>query len=214
MFASGRVDEAIALEEQALAIRQVAAPQHPLTAWSQAVIGSYLVATERPLEAVAQLERALPLVVAAYGKSHQRTAMARQSLGDALTRAGRPAEALREHLAVLSVLEASGAASIDLAVALGGIGRAHLELKSPKAAVAPLERAVALLTTSAEFPSETAKLKFALAEALWDGGGDRSRAHALAVAAQVALARASPLLQPVRRACDEWLALHHLPERG
>lgn len=214
LFASGQVEEAIGLERQALAIRQVATPGHPLTAWSQAVIGAFLVATERHDDAIAQLERALPLVEKAYGKTHPRAAAARQSLGDALSSAGRPREALREHEAVVALLETQGAANIDLGLALAGLGRDHLQLNSPHRAVEPLERGVKVLTGSAEYPSETAKATFALAEALWDDGASRPRAYELALAAHEVLAKASPLFEPTLKACTAWLATHERPDGG
>jgi hypothetical protein len=54
-------------------------------------------------------------------------------------------------------------------------------------------------------PDEIAETRFALARALWDGKGDRARAHELAKQAREGLSGASAQVTRARAAVDAWL---------
>lgn len=80
--------------------------------------------------------------------------------------------------------------SIERAYVLRHIGQAHMALKQPKPAIAPLEEALAILTKQDGDDYDRGTTRFTLGRALLDGGGDRKRAIALVHEAVAELARA------------------------
>jgi hypothetical protein len=102
----------------------------------------------------------------------------------------------------------------DDANPLSGMGKDLLMLGRPAEAIAPLERAEALRATLEAQPP-VAETRFMLARALWEGGGDKRRARALAEQArQDVLPEATRFGGSLRTgldAIDEWLATHRAP---
>ncbi len=94
--------------------------------------------------------------------------------------------------------EAYGPAHADTAAPLLGQGEMRLLLDDADGAVASLERAAALARGG---PFE-ASARFALARALWESGGDRVRAHDLAVQAIESLAGEE------RASAEAWTSAH------
>ena len=124
---------------------------------------------------------------------------------------GDHATALANCTRTLALLEAAaGPKSPLLAEPLLCLGQAQLGLAHGKEAIAPLERARAVWSADQDAQIR-AEIDVALAHALWDGGGDRARAHGLAVAAIAALDPLAAVRPPLAKARDEaraWLASH------
>ncbi|MCY1013949.1 tetratricopeptide repeat protein [Nannocystis pusilla] len=105
--------------------------------------------------------------------------------------------------------KALGAEFIDNAFALAGIGEAHVMRGEAAAAIAPLERAQALLEKHRIFPSLLARVDFLLARALGDAGRSQEQAQRLAARAQAGFrALATPVGDADARRVADWLASH------
>lgn len=108
----------------------------------------------------------------------------------------------------IGVLEALGADGEPwLPSALLSLAELHLDRKHPALAIAPAERALAMLETRSDddAPSHLADARFDLARALWDSGGDHKRARSLAD-----LARTHPG-DDSRAEIEAWRAAHAAP---
>jgi len=95
-----------------------------------------------------------------------------------------------EYRRALAIAErALGPEHLQLVDPLVGIARATLALGKASDAVAPAERALALLAKPDAHTEarELARVRFVLARALWDANRDRRRAHELAAQARAAL---------------------------
>jgi serine/threonine protein kinase len=93
-----------------------------------------------------------------------------------------------------------------IAFPLAVIGRSYLGQGRPREAIAPLERAYRIRRNADPTPSRLGEVAFLLAQALWDGRGDRLRARALAVEAEQVYARTPEIAQ--REAVSLWLRQH------
>jgi tetratricopeptide (TPR) repeat protein len=137
-------------------------------------------------------------------------------LAEALRRQGDAVAALAEDRAALEKIGAFYAADAQaFAPALTGEGLDLLLLGRPAEAIAPLERAAAI-RAHARLPPAVAETAFALSRALWDGGGDRKRALALAGAARegyagVARRYDSALYRREAAEVEAWIGAHRLP---
>jgi tetratricopeptide (TPR) repeat protein len=134
-------------------------------------------------------------------------------VADALRRLGRFEEALAEDRASADAIRrAQGGENIPLAWPLTGEGEDLVALGRAREAIAPLERAVALREGSPAAIAEIAASRFALARALWEGGGDRARALSLAEEARAAIAPAAAAhdgwIRHTHDDIDAWLAAH------
>ena len=120
---------------------------------------------------------------------------------------GALAEALALDTRARGILEAAGEAPSELAVPLLGLAETHLLARRPAAAVASLELALPLLGAGDEQRERLARVRFALARALWEARGDRARARALAEQAREGLA-AAPTPGEALQEVDAWIASH------
>jgi tetratricopeptide (TPR) repeat protein len=113
---------------------------------------------------------------------------------------GKPREAFAEFQLALKLVEKElGSENSRLSSYLSGMGHAMLDLKQPAQAVPYLQRALGLRGDDID-PASTAEVQFALARALWRGGGDKRRARELA---EQARSKVKPADQPTVAA---WLA--------
>jgi tetratricopeptide (TPR) repeat protein len=164
-----------------------------------------LLESGRLSEALAASARALRIFESTYGKDSPFVAYVVSNRGEILNALGRPAEALPLFARSLALWESSLAEESHwLAYPLTGQGQALLLQGRPAAATPPLERALRLRTRSDPEPQRLGETRFALARALWDGGGDRSRARELATAARE-LYSAAPGMAARIRDIDTWL---------
>jgi tetratricopeptide (TPR) repeat protein len=116
----------------------------------------------------------------------------RETAGDLARRESRPAAALQAYRDALSIYEKKyePGSTVNL-LALCGLGEAELDSGRPAAAVAPLERALALAADPGVPAPTRGRVRFALARALAlapgpgaRGAADDRRARARALAAE------------------------------
>jgi tetratricopeptide (TPR) repeat protein len=153
-------------------------------------------------------ERALAIATAAFGEGSPGLGQYLNDRGEVLNAAGRPGEAMPLYRRAMESWEPLGSKNPSQAYPLTGIGQALLQQGKAAEAVTPLERALELRTLANEVHQDLGATRFALARALWDGGGDRSRARALAAAARddyLSLESRTAKRQEV----DRWLERHH-----
>jgi tetratricopeptide (TPR) repeat protein len=146
--------------------------------------------------------RALVVYEKALGADHPRVSIALSNLGEVALVRKQFDDALRVCTRARAIDEARlGTNHPDLAYDLACLGEARLGLGDARGALPLLERAVELDRPAA--PDDRARAEFALARALWDAGGDRHRARALA-------AGAAPAIRPPsqRPVVERWLAAH------
>ncbi|HVK77016.1 MAG TPA: serine/threonine-protein kinase [Kofleriaceae bacterium] len=151
-------------------------------------------------------QRALRGYERALGADHPRVPVALSNLGETAIAGGRFADAVAACTRALAIDErALGPAHPDLAYDLTCLGEARLGEGAAAPAVALLERALALRPDGKADPGERARTQFALARALWAGGGDRTRARALARDAKAAMAADGAATAAQRTAVARWL---------
>jgi hypothetical protein len=97
-----------------------------------------------------------------------------------------------------------------LADALVGVGAAQLALGHPDLAIDPLEHALRIREAEQGLASGLALARARLAEALWNGGGDRRRARTLAEQALAGFAGEGVAMAHARDEAKRWLATHEI----
>lgn len=167
-------------------------------------LATTLRALGRHAEALPLYEQALTL--ARKGESDFSMARALEGLGGWQLEQGKASAALASYQQAIQHREASVALPEhpDLVGALAGLGRSHVELRAPREALAPLERALKLSASPRVAPRVAANLRFDLARALWETNGDRERARQLATEARDIYTRAGR--EQDVRAVNAWLA--------
>ena len=211
-LASGRLDDALASYRRVRQGRERAlGPNNPGLAPLLDNEAVALVLLGRAGEAIPIYRRSLEL----RRGSGNGEAFTRLSLARALRRVHQPDQALAEDRHAVEIYEQTTPPSAWIAEALTGEGEDLLALGRPGEAVRPLERALIVRSGPDADPEDRATTEFDLARALWDGGGGRSRAEALARAARQVLApiaaRFGAYHTEALRDVDAWLKAHSLP---
>jgi tetratricopeptide (TPR) repeat protein len=206
------LDEAERAFRRALALHERAhAEPHPDLVVILTNLGNLELARSRQPAALAHYERALALAEELFGPDHSQVgvvlvnvAMLRHALGD---HEGARAAFQR----TLEQWERDLPGNPALAYPLTGLGAALVDLGRPADARPHLERALALRQGAPSSPIELADAEHHLARALWDDGGDRARALALARAAVDRLVAVGDETAEHRRPMEQWLAEHRAP---
>lgn len=202
---AGNLDQAESHARQALAIYQrLRGPEHSDLAESHILLG--MIHFRRGDWAASRrgYEQAIAIQEKTLGEDHLLTAVTRCNLAEALTALGRHDEAIALAGGVVPVFEESAAdhpailAFPDKVRGLALIGKGQ-----SRAAIAPLERARALLTAHPGYPLERADTQWALARALRASGREPQRAKTLAEEARALYA--SNRRPNDARAIDTWL---------
>ena len=206
----GRHDDARRALDRALSIKIARlGPDHVDVAASLENLANTLLLQHREAEAVATLRRALAIQTKARGADAPEVAESTGFLAGTLITAGKPEEALPLIERALAIrartvgLDHPHAVHEQLTH-----GRALLAAGRPQRAIPVLERALATAERNQMGEDVVARIRFRLARALWDGGGDRRRAHALATQARDALVRTTGPGQADRDDVEAWLAAH------
>jgi serine/threonine protein kinase len=205
-----RYDEAVALHRRALdKMRLAFGPEHPLVgqALEALAVAVYkqLGGSTKPAASEATLpmfREQVALFERAYGDSHPRVANALYNVGDTLCNLGRYPEAV-------PVLERSVAIfrgafdekSVQLAGPRVTLGEAYVHLGRYADAVAVLEPTLPVDT------GDEPEKRFALAQALWQSGGDRQRALDLGREA-LRLSATDAALAGLHGQVERWLSAH------
>jgi ATP/maltotriose-dependent transcriptional regulator MalT len=106
----------------------------------------------------------------------------------------------------IPILRRSQGAADQFASAVFGLARTDVELGAPARARAALEPLIGSLDQRSD--ADRVAALFTLARALWDSGGDRRQAHALAVRANAEAAGAAELLPGEAARIERWLVSH------
>ena len=200
----GRGEAALALARRAVAVSERAGG--PELAGLLVELGGALADLEHYSEADAALARAETRLAAAPGGDPVPAALASLARGDVLSRLARWPDAAALYARALPVLQAAPGTRDAAARAELGLARILVELGQPAHALPELERLAAQQDGLA--PEVRFAVDFTLARALWDTGGDRTRARALATGA-VGNLRALVAARPGDIAQIEgWLASH------
>jgi tetratricopeptide (TPR) repeat protein len=143
----------------------------------------------------------------ALGPEHPKVASVVQNLAKVDLEEGRTQAALAGFQRALALRrKALGPEHPKVVISLTLVGEATLRHHGARAALEPLEQAVALAAKVELPPVERSKALFALARALWESGGDRQRARALAQEAREGHGRSGRLAEAERREVEAWLA--------
>ena len=185
-------------------------PEHPLVAMALNNLGLSAEAEGRLDAAERYYRESVDLLARALGDDHPRVAVALGNLGAALHARHKDAEALTAFERVLQINERRfGKDYGDSLDALLGRGESLVALGRAREALAPIARALKITSSGEPNPWGLAEARFALAEAEWASGGDRARAHQLAVDARAGLAsETNSLARRLLTEIDAWLARH------
>jgi tetratricopeptide (TPR) repeat protein/RIO-like serine/threonine protein kinase len=194
--------EAVAAFEKALAIREAAlGPDHPNVAQTLGDLGMAYVEISQYDRALALLERGYAIAVRSVGPDREMTWVIELNLAEVLLQLHRRDEALSHAEHVLATAEKLyDPDSPGVATVLAEWGRIHVARHENSVAIKGLERGIAIMQRHPAEPDTLALAQLALAQALWDSGGDRVRAHALAEAARQHASRPTE--------AEAWLATH------
>jgi serine/threonine-protein kinase len=206
-------NEALAREHYAAQhsiLEKLVGPDHPLVAMALNNLGLNAEAEGRLDAAEVYYRDSVSLLEKALGADHPRVAIALSNFGATLHARHKSAEALAAFQRALAINEQRfGPDYADSFDAMLGVGRSLVALGRAREALAPLERALKLITTGEPNEWGAADARFALAEALWASGGDRTRAHQLATDARAGMAPVSNAIARRQLAeIDAWLAQH------
>lgn len=201
-----------AARNHALAARaiyeQALAADHKYQATPEMLLGDIYLRGGQPGAALSAHQRAFEIQRRSLGSDHLWTILSHDNIGHALVALGRHDEALAIFDEVERALEGIGNEHPTFAaLPHGGRGRALLGKGDAKGAIAPLERAVALLAKHPGFDLERADAQWALARALRKTGRwPDARTRSLAEQARETYATRQQAGEAARDAIDRWLA--------
>jgi tetratricopeptide (TPR) repeat protein len=184
-------------------------PNHPEMAMMLHMTGLSLMELKRYNEALPLMRQVLAIDERTFGPLHYRTGLAYGVVGEVYEHLGDLEQALANNRRAIAIYE-KGAITIRLTMAAYlNIGRIELKRGHPIAAVAPLERALAIEQSAGKGgpASDLAQVRFTLAQALWDTHSDRQRAVTLAREARAVYATEPRFNQDLAET-DAWLAAH------
>jgi serine/threonine-protein kinase len=211
LHVNGELDRAEGLLRQAIALKEKAlGKDHPDVAISLVGLSSVLEDRGDAQKALEAADRAIEIHKANGDPDSDSCAGAQLKRGEALVALQRGADAEAAFSIALRQLRAyRDTSEFELSFPLHGIGNARLAQGSPATARPVLEAALRIreksgLSGLSEYT--VAETRFALARALWDGGGDRKRSMDLAQEARKAFG--SHKYPQREREVVGWLAEH------
>jgi len=183
LMAEGNYARAVLVAREAASLSErLHGPDHPTTANELNNLAYALFKSGDQAEALPQARHALAVAEKALGPHQLQVGVINDTVGGILIRLGRVSEALEYEKRALSLAErALGPKHEVLAAPLHNLGYAYLLQKDAKAALVYLERALELPSVPGDLRTD---LRFHTAQALWQAGGDKARAKALATQAQ------------------------------
>ena len=178
-YYEGRYPESLELQEKALAVKtRYGGPRSLDALISRANVGVLLRKLGRADEALAMARVTLADEAQLVGEGHHSSLQELVNIGDYLVDLERPGEARSVFLRALHNEQLAD--DLIRAAALSGLGRVALAESDPAAARSHLESALPLAEKGNAPPSDLAEMRFALARAIDQSGGDRRRATGLA----------------------------------
>jgi tetratricopeptide (TPR) repeat protein len=202
----GSYAEAQPMLERVVAIKQAAlGPEHPDVASTLNNLAENHRSLGEYQEALALHQRALAIKESALGPNHTSVGLSLTNLAIVYQALGEYEQAKTHFERALVIFERDlGDAHVHLSYPLLGLAEIALEQQRAADALPLAERGLALRDQPGQRPADVANARFIVAQALWETGGSRSRAHDLAMQA-----RASFQSVDVAKV-DAWLASHEL----
>jgi tetratricopeptide (TPR) repeat protein/predicted Ser/Thr protein kinase len=208
----GRYDEARDRFEAALRIMDEAlGERHSKRISTLLAIGNTLRFKGELEQSRIALERGLLLTEQTAGEKHPDVATALTNLGETLHDQGEFEAALSRFERARKIRDAAFEKKPQHphhAYSLTGMGRSLIGLGRPRRAIAPLERALSIRETKKGKAGRLAETRFALAQALWETGRDRTRAIELAEKAREGWQPEGKRWEPDLARVEAWLAEH------
>lgn len=182
----GRLEEALAAMERAVEIwEDNFGPEHPRLIAGLTNLGATAIARNEYKRALRYLDRSLSISVPTLGDDHPKVAHALVSRGEAYSQLDEWDNAAESFARALTIYEIRlGPEHPYVAHPLTGLALCALSQNDAAAALPLLERSLQLRSAASPESPENARTWFALAEALWDTRGDRTRALSLATKAR------------------------------
>jgi tetratricopeptide (TPR) repeat protein len=200
-----RYEEALGFGRRALSISEKLGPEYPSQSKDRAAVGRALTGLRRYEEARPYLERALALAEQNPTAERRELAYRYVSIGQLEDRTNHDAEAERAYERAIVLFDgALGKGRPEAADATLGLGLLRLKEGRPRDALDALEIALAESDRGGDVAPVT---RLALARALWETGGDRVRARALAQQAEDRFAQHAAG-EAGARDLEQWLRAH------
>jgi tetratricopeptide (TPR) repeat protein len=175
----GDLDRAIPALEEAVRIREKSLPEdHPDRASSLAMLGLALGERKRFDESLPRLERALQLTVAQLGADSIDAGELHHALASVLSEKKDAEAQLRHARRAFEIWEARlGPTHPKLLFGVTGVADALLNAGRPREALPYLDRGMRI-SLEGDFDRRAASfIRFYMARAVWDSGGNRRAAH-------------------------------------
>jgi serine/threonine-protein kinase len=193
--------------KKAIAIREkILGTNHPDVALPLANLAAVEQAQGHIDDATRDLEHALQILEEIYGPDHPQVALTVHNLGEFARDRKQCGKALPYYQRALAAFEKLGPMHPYVALPAVGLAQCLVDTGQAKDAIPYAERAVDIFEKQGGDPAQLAEARFALARALYAGGGDRTRALALAADSRKALVAAGPVAGPALAALDAWIA--------
>ena len=206
----GKSEEAVALGRRAVMIGETAyGREHPNLGAMLVDLGAVLGHAGRYAEAADHMRRGEAILRKAHGPRSFQVMLALIERGNLLIRQSRWRDAVALYQQALPELERTQLARKELTTATINRELAFIELRQPARGLPPLEHLAARLDDLR--PDLRAAAEFTLARALWDTGGDRRRACALATHALGGINQLDGIHRDDAAPIERWLASHHAP---
>ncbi len=205
----GKHEEAVAVDRRAVAIGETAfGPEHPAFGEMLLDLAIRLGHLGRYAEARDQIDRAEAILSKAYGRGSVQVTLVRVARADLLVRQSQWRDAAVLYEQAIPVLEKAQTAPRELTSAVTNLERAYLELHQPARGMTRLEQLASKLDDVR--PNQRVAVELVLARAVWDTGGDRTRARALASDALADLKRIDGTHHEELAQIERWLAGHRV----
>jgi len=200
----------VAFEDVLRRLEAAYGPDHLAVAMTLTNLGNSYYRTGNYPAAVEAGRRAIRIKDAALGPGHPQAGINLNNVAMAESKLGDHEAALASYRSAEASLMQLGPDHVSLVEPRIGQGEELMHLGRAAEAIVPLEQAYALEQANEHDPRRRALPAFLLARALWDGGGDRARAHALAADAIAVLGEAPEAAEDrrVREAVKAWQAEH------
>jgi eukaryotic-like serine/threonine-protein kinase len=204
-------DVRVVVDEVFAAIRKTYGDPHPLLVAALNEVGQLYADADAYSDARATYKQALAMAEALHGPSHPQVAIVLRHLGF-LGLVDDHADGRRAFTRAVEIVEPLPGRRRELAALYVGRGEAELATGDAAAAVVSLERGFALWAESRIDRYLAPTAQYALAQALWQTGGDRARARTLATEAletyRTTKGPWSPTVDEVTGEVDRWLKTH------
>jgi serine/threonine protein kinase/tetratricopeptide (TPR) repeat protein len=202
----GKQNEAYEQYQQAFAFGMRTQGPSQITILAQLNMASIEIEQTRYQEAKRRLQDALADEEKVFGLEHHLRAKVLWYIGDVNAEEKQYDQALAYYGRALPIAEKTlNALDPNLAALFYNMAEVHLLRHEPRQAIPLFERSLKIREAQPGNGSSLTKVRFALAQALWDGGGDRVRAVALAAQARDTWAAAGEPARAKLAEVTKWL---------